>query len=59
MPPTNWTQELRAFIASLLRPLRDYFRNGTPPPTPENELENLPWYDILGLILLVILIATL
>lgn len=59
MPPTNWTQQLRAFTASLLKPLTDYFKNGPPPPTPENELENLPAVDIIGLILLVILLAVL
>jgi len=53
----NWTQKPRAYIASLVKPLIDYFRNGTPEPTKENELEDLPVIDIIGLILLVILLA--
>ncbi len=59
MKPTNWTQQLRAFIESLAKPLTDYFENGTPPPTKENELQDLPVADIIGLILLVALLASL
>lgn len=55
---TSWTRQLRASIASLFKPLTDYFENGTPPPTPENKLQNLPVIDIIGLILLVILLVS-
>jgi len=54
---TNWTQKPRAFIAFLVKPLTDYFKNGTPEPTKENELEDLPVTDIAALLLLVILLA--
>ena len=56
---TNWTRTLKAYIESLTQKLRDYFANGTPSPTPANELQDLPIIDIIGLLLLVILLALL
>lgn len=57
MPPTNWIQQLKAFTAYLLTPLSDYFKNGMPPPSKENELQDLPARDIAALFLIVILLA--
>lgn len=54
---TKLTRTARAYIESLCKPLNEYLQDGTPPATPENELANLPWFDIVGLIVLVILLA--
>ena len=56
---TNWIQQLRASTASLKAKLTDYFKNGQPPATPENDLHDLPLMDVIGLMLLAILLATL
>jgi hypothetical protein len=55
--PTKSIQAAKAYIESLLKPWKDYWQNGRPPSTPQNELQDLSALEIIGLVLLVILLA--
>ncbi len=55
---TRLIQQLRASTASLKTKSTDYFKNGQAQATPENDIRGLPLIDISGLLLLVVLLAT-